>query len=63
MALVALAAEGTVPSADILMLAPVIDSASILPPETAPLAILPPVTDLAFSWREPTLLGGTLKAA
>src|ERR1700720_2764137 len=48
------AAEGTVPRALRLMLAPVNEPLATLEPLTAPLAILPVVTDFALSWREPT---------
>ena len=60
-AFVALAAGGTVPSADILMLAPVIVSAWSLPPEIVRRDLR--LAAFAFSGRGPTLLGGTLKAA
>ncbi len=54
LALVAEAAEGTVPSWLRLMLAPVSEALATLEPLTAPLAILPVVTDFDLSWREPT---------
>src|SRR6476620_90595 len=54
-ALAALPALGTVPSAAILMSEPLSEPLATLAPVTALLAIFPPVTDFAFSWREPTL--------
>jgi hypothetical protein len=47
-------AEGTVPSAPRLMSAPLSEPLATLEPLTALRAILPVVTDLDLSWREPT---------
>ena len=56
-------ALGTVPRAGRFMSEPVSECSATLAAVIAAFAILPLVTEEAFSWREPTLLGGTRSAA